>query len=120
MLESKFYRKDIDGLRALAVLFVVLNHFKFELFSGGYIGVDVFFVISGFLITKLIFSDLQTGTFSFKNFYIRRIRRLFPAFIFTIILSFCAAFLFLFQEPLVQFCKSAIDLKKQKNFIKTL
>jgi peptidoglycan/LPS O-acetylase OafA/YrhL len=101
------YRKDIDGLRAIAVLAVVLDHFKFTLFSGGFTGVDIFFVISGFLITKSIHNDLQNDSFSFKQFYIRRIRRLFPAFAFTVILTFITSLLLLTPEAVVEFCKSA-------------
>jgi len=73
------YRRDIDGLRGVAILFVVLFHFFPNHFSGGFIGVDVFFVISGFLITSIIRNQLQDQTFTFTEFYSRRIRRLFPA-----------------------------------------
>lgn len=73
------YRSDIDGLRALAVLPVVLFHAGIPGFSGGYVGVDVFFVISGFLITKIIIEEIKKGTFTIAHFYERRIRRIFPA-----------------------------------------
>jgi peptidoglycan/LPS O-acetylase OafA/YrhL len=73
------YRPDIDGLRAVAVLAVVAYHAFPAYFGGGFVGVDIFFVISGFLITGIILSSLQKGTFSFRNFYGRRIRRIFPA-----------------------------------------
>lgn len=73
------YRSDIDGLRALAIVSVVLYHLSFPNFSGGYVGVDVFFVISGFLITSIIYHEMLEGTFSFAQFYERRIRRLFPS-----------------------------------------
>ena len=78
------YRPDIDGLRAIAVLAVVFYHFKIPPFSGGFIGVDIFFVISGYLITKLVMKQAGAGTFSFKAFYLRRIRRLFPALFVTL------------------------------------
>ena len=73
------YRAEIDGLRAFAVLSVVLFHAFPTWFKGGFIGVDVFFVISGFLITSHIFEQLDKGSFSFREFFGRRIRRLFPA-----------------------------------------
>jgi peptidoglycan/LPS O-acetylase OafA/YrhL len=73
------YRADIDGLRAIAVAVVVVFHAFPELMPGGFVGVDVFFVISGFLITTIIYERVQTGKFSFAEFYARRIRRLFPA-----------------------------------------
>ncbi len=76
-----FYRPDIDGLRALAIIAVVGFHAFPNIFPGGFIGVDVFFTISGFLITSIIFKQSQTNTFSFKSFYSRRIKRLFPALI---------------------------------------
>lgn len=75
------YRPDIDGLRAFAVLSVVAYHAFPEWVKGGFIGVDVFFVISGYLIGGIILRDLEQGTFSFWNFYSRRIRRIFPALI---------------------------------------
>lgn len=73
------YRKDIDGLRALAVLPVVLFHAGFGFFSGGFVGVDVFFVISGYLITGIIFGEIAQEKFAILRFYERRIRRIFPA-----------------------------------------
>ncbi|MFK1309793.1 acyltransferase family protein [Pseudomonas aeruginosa] len=89
------YRPDIDGLRAIAVLAVIFYHFKVPFFTGGFVGVDVFFVISGYLITKGISSQQRKGTFEFSEFYIRRVRRLIPALIFTIATSYVAsAFLF--------------------------
>lgn len=72
------YRSDIDGLRAIAVILVILYHANLEIVPGGYIGVDVFFVISGFLICNLLISEIDSEVFSFANFYVRRIRRLAP------------------------------------------
>ena len=85
------YKPEIDGLRAIAVVFVILYHCKIvifgnEVFKGGFIGVDIFFVISGYLITSIILKELIiTDSFSFKNFYERRIRRLLPALLFVIL-----------------------------------
>lgn len=78
-IKNLSYRPDIDGLRAIAVLPVVLYHAGIELFSGGFVGVDVFFVISGYLITTLLLSEIESEKFRFKDFYARRARRLFPA-----------------------------------------
>ncbi|SDA17254.1 acyltransferase family protein [Sphingomonas sp. NFR15] len=77
--EALRYRPEIDGLRALAVLPVILFHAGVTFFSGGFVGVDVFFVISGFLITGILYREISAGKFSILNFYERRIRRLFPA-----------------------------------------
>ena len=76
------YRSEIDGLRALAVSLVVLYHYELLWLTGGYIGVDVFFVISGYLITKQLLGDFKSNTFNLLKFYQRRIARLFPALIF--------------------------------------
>lgn len=96
---NRVYRPDIDGLRAYAVFAVLLFHLDFEFASGGFIGVDIFFVISGFLITGLIRNELiNSGHFDFTNFYVRRIRRLFPALFVTIFLSTIMSFL-LFSPP---------------------
>jgi len=72
------YRREIDGLRALAVIPVILFHAGFGLFSGGYVGVDIFFVISGYLITSIILTDLTNQNFSILHFYERRARRILP------------------------------------------
>ena len=84
------YRADIDGLRAVAVLSVVGYHAAPMWAMGGFVGVDIFFVISGFLISTIIFENLQRGSFSFIEFYSRRIRRIFPALI--VVLAACFAF----------------------------
>jgi peptidoglycan/LPS O-acetylase OafA/YrhL len=91
--ERMKFRPEIEGLRALAVLLVVLSHFGFKVFEGGYIGVDIFFIISGFLITTLICNEFLENVanleyqkiFSIKNFYLRRIKRIIPLSIFVII-----------------------------------
>ncbi|WP_343229774.1 acyltransferase [uncultured Stenotrophomonas sp.] len=74
------YRPDIDGLRAVAVLSVVIYHLHKAWLPGGFVGVDIFFVIFGFLITRLIWREMAEGRFSFADFYLRRIRRIAPAF----------------------------------------
>ena len=84
------YRPDIDGLRALAVLSVVLFHAFPEWIHGGFIGVDIFFVISGYLISSIIYKGLDVRSFDFRDFYIRRIKRIFPALI--VVLLSCLAF----------------------------
>jgi len=91
------YRPDIDGLRAVAVLAVVAFHAGLWPVTGGFVGVDVFFVISGYLITSLIVQELERGAFSLTRFYERRIRRIFPA-LFTV-LAACALFAFLVFAP---------------------
>jgi peptidoglycan/LPS O-acetylase OafA/YrhL len=78
------FRSEIAGLRALAVASVVLFHLKLQAFQGGFVGVDVFFVISGYLITRNILRELHSGQFSMARFYARRIRRIYPALIFTV------------------------------------
>ncbi len=82
------YRSDIDGLRAVAVLGVVIYHAFPRVIPGGFIGVDIFFVISGYLISGILYKGHKAGNFSFKEFYARRIRRLFPALITMLVLSF--------------------------------
>ena len=91
------YRPEIDGLRALAVFPVVFFHAGFDLFRGGYIGVDVFFVISGYLITSLILNEASNGTFSLVSFYERRARRILPA-LFVVLLA-CIPFSFMWMLP---------------------
>lgn len=83
------YRSDIDGLRALAVIAVVIYHAFPEVLPGGFIGVDIFFVISGYLITHIIIKDIHAQRFSIRHFYVRRIRRIFPALI--VVLLFTAS-----------------------------
>lgn len=104
IINKEYYRADIDGLRAVAVISVLLFHLEFEAFSGGYVGVDVFFVISGFLITRLILDEVQsTNSFSFSNFYVRRGRRLFPGLFFTLCVSFVFAYILFATQHLMRF-----------------
>ena len=72
------YRKEVDGLRSVAVLPVILFHAGFDIFSGGFVGVDVFFVISGYLIARILQARMQDGTFAFVAFYRRRAARILP------------------------------------------
>jgi peptidoglycan/LPS O-acetylase OafA/YrhL len=102
------YRSDIDGLRALAVLLVIFFHAKFTSISGGFIGVDVFFVISGFLISIIISKEVSENRFSFKKFYLRRIKRLGPALIVLLILTTIPAYLFLFSDDFEIFARNLI------------
>jgi peptidoglycan/LPS O-acetylase OafA/YrhL len=92
------FRPEIAGLRAVAVLAVILCHLNISAFAGGFVGVDIFFVISGYLISKSIMADLERGTFSFLDFYVRRARRILPALIFTVVASFVAGSLWLAPE----------------------
>ena len=78
---DSLYRPDIDGLRAFAVLSVIVFHAFPDTLRGGFVGVDIFFVISGYLISSIIFQGLRDKSFSFSDFYARRIRRVFPALI---------------------------------------
>ena len=96
------YRRDIDGLRALAVLSVVIFHAFPEMLPGGFVGVDIFFVISGFLISKHIFENLDSGNFSFKYFYARRIKRIFPALTLVLFLTILIGWLLLTPDEYKQ------------------
>ncbi len=99
------YRPDIDGLRAIAVLSVVGFHAFPDIFEGGFIGVDIFFVISGFLISTIIFTSLNQDNFSFIEFYSRRIKRIFPALLVLIAGSLLFGWFFLFPEEYAQLGK---------------
>ena len=101
------YRPDIDGLRAIAILFVLLFHSGLKLVPSGFIGVDIFFVISGFLITSILHNSLQKNRFSFVEFYSRRLWRLQPVFICLIITTICITLLFYLPEDLVNYFNSA-------------
>lgn len=97
------YRPDIDGLRAVAVLAVVFYHGGLRVFAGGFVGVDVFFVISGFLITSIVWGQLQRGKFSIGGFYERRIRRIFPALFTTSAATLAAAWAWMMPFDLQAF-----------------
>ena len=104
-----FKRNDIQGLRALAVASVVLFHAFPLAFPGGYVGVDVFFVISGYLITGSIYKDMASGDFSFLNFYRKRIRRILPAMLFVTSVTVAVGFQVLYPEALVDLSKMFIS-----------
>jgi peptidoglycan/LPS O-acetylase OafA/YrhL len=107
ILNSAKYQRHVDGLRAVAVLCVVFYHLGHRWFRGGYVGVDVFFVISGFLITRLILDEIyDTSSFSFKRFYIRRMRRLFPALSATLVVSLGLAIALFSPEQFQRFGRS--------------
>ena len=102
------FRQDINGLRAIAVLAVVFYHAELELFQGGWLGVDIFFVISGYLISNIIISELNEGTFSFKNFYLRRVRRILPALFSTLLLTIPFAYFFLTPKAMEEYIDSLV------------
>ncbi|MCX7090789.1 MAG: acyltransferase [Legionellales bacterium] len=102
------YRAEIDGLRAVAVLSVILFHAGFKLFSGGFVGVDVFFVISGYLITSMILTEKQEGTFSILHFYERRARRILPPLFFIMFICLPIAWFALLPDQLTDFSKSLV------------
>lgn len=92
------YRPDIDGLRALAVLAVLGFHTSIRGMRGGFVGVDIFFVISGFLITSIVVRGVEAGSFNILHFYARRIRRIFPELIVVLLATLAMGWLFLFPD----------------------
>ena len=111
--EKKFipqnYKPEIDSLRAIAVFFVICFHFELLNFSGGFIGVDIFFVISGYLITNLLLTDLRKERFSLLEFYLRRIRRILPPLYVVIVLSLIASYFILSPQHLDRFGESSVS-----------
>jgi peptidoglycan/LPS O-acetylase OafA/YrhL len=112
MNKNNFYRPEIDGLRAISVLSVLIYHLEISInhrvFSGGFLGVDIFFVISGYLITKILLIDLESKTFSYFDFIKRRIRRILPVLFVVILLSTIGAWFILLPSSLTNFSKSVI------------
>ncbi len=102
------YRPEIDGLRAVAVLPVILYHANISWLSGGYVGVDIFFVISGYLITTIIATELAQGRFSLADFYIRRARRILPALFALLLLCIPVASLLMLPAQLADFGKNVV------------
>lgn len=112
-MNNKDYRNEIDGLRALAVLSVIIYHLQIDLlniriFSGGFLGVDIFFLISGYLITKILIHELDCGNILLANFYIKRVKRILPALIFCKIIFFPIAIYLLLPNDLIQYSKSIL------------
>jgi peptidoglycan/LPS O-acetylase OafA/YrhL len=106
--KSMQYRPEIDGLRAIAVVPVILFHAGFETFNGGFVGVDIFFVISGYLITSIIISDMNEGSFSLRNFYERRAKRILPTLFFVMAVSIPFAWLLLMPDDMKDFSQSLV------------
>lgn len=104
------YRPEIDGLRALAVIPVILYHTGFEFFKGGYLGVDVFFVISGYLITRIIIENLKSNNFSLLEFYQRRARRILPALIIVCVTFIPFSYIYLDPTSFADYGKSLISI----------
>jgi len=102
------YRADIDGLRACAVLPVVLFHMGIPAVRGGFVGVDVFFVISGYVISTRLFEELNSGRFSIIDFYERRVRRIFPALLFIVALTAAVAVFLLLPPQMIDFSDSLV------------
>jgi len=105
---AQSYRADIDGLRALAVIAVMLCHAGFTTFRGGFVGVDVFFAISGFVVTNSIVDDLNRNAFSFKEFYARRGKRLIPALYTMLVATFVFSLLFCVPEDTFRLGKNIL------------
>ena len=107
-VKIKHYRRDIDGLRAFAVLLVIFFHLGAPFAQAGFIGVDVFFVISGFLITQHIYSDFQRGNFTLRNFYLKRMRRILPALICLLVVTTLVSFYLFLPYGLLQYTESLL------------
>jgi peptidoglycan/LPS O-acetylase OafA/YrhL len=107
---SPNYRADIDGLRALAILAVLFYHAGIGIFSGGFVGVDIFFVISGFLISSIVIHDIDKGSFSFAVFYERRVRRIFPALFSVTLFCVIVSLILLAPIDLVDLGKSMLAM----------
>lgn len=103
------YRPEIDGLRAIAVLAVFFYHLKITAFSGGYVGVDVFFVISGYLITSILQKDLDKKSFSITKFYDRRFRRIMPALYFVLAVATLICWVLFMHQEMKLYCKSLLS-----------
>ena len=108
------YQSNIDTLRGISILLVVIYHLKLDILnykflSGGYLGVDIFFVISGYLITSILSLNVSNGKFDFKNFFLRRFLRIVPVYIFVIFVTLAISYYLLVSQQLVELSKSAIS-----------
>ena len=104
------YRSEIDGLRTVAVIPVILFHAGFEAFSGGFVGVDVFFVLSGYLITTILAHEMAEGRFSIARFYERRARRILPALYFVMLTTLPVAFWLMLPDEFAEFCRAFLSV----------
>ena len=117
------YRPEIDGLRAIAVVAVILYHaqitiFGQQLFKNGFLGVDIFFVISGYLITSIILKELiTTGSFSFNRFYKRRIRRILPALLIVMLVSLPFAWMYLLPRVSTRHKTHSVDTPEDLSYV---
>ncbi len=101
------YRSELDGLRAIAVLAVIFYHAWFEFCRGGFVGVDVFFALSGYLMTSIIMREIEKGEFTIMKFYERRIRRILPMLYTTIIVCYYPAYKYLVEKEFQSYTNSA-------------
>ena len=104
------YRKEIDGLRAFAIIPVIFFHAGLQSFSGGFVGVDVFFVVSGYLIATLVITELSKHTFSLSHFYVRRVRRILPALFIMMLTCLPFAWIFLLPNDMKEFSQSMVSV----------
>jgi peptidoglycan/LPS O-acetylase OafA/YrhL len=113
------YRKEIDGLRAIALIPVILFHAGLQSFSGGFVGVDIFFVISGYLITSIILAEQQSGTFSLLNFYERRARRILPPLFIIMIICLPFAWIYFLPSDMREFTESLASVSLYSGYFET-
>lgn len=108
-ISIKNYQPEIDSLRAIAVFLVIFFHFELFNISGGFVGVDIFFVISGYLITSLIIEDIQNNKFSLAEFYSRRVRRIIPVLYFTVLIVLVLGYFILSPDHFNRLGNSSIS-----------
>lgn len=108
LMSSKSIIRPLEGMRALAIISVLLFHVDFHFIPGGFLGVDLFFVISGFIISRILINEIEIGTFSFGNFYFKRFLRLFPALFLTLLVTLVVGYFVMTATPYAALGKSAI------------